>query len=163
MLLANSSSKSGDSRGLQCHAKEVQSLWWAAPGPCVIHQVLSAVILTLFRGALTRAVPQRRVKRAGSPDLDPLCAGGGLEGRRTQSLVLVSERQGEPWTLYNKTHALMIQTHAFITIIHPRQILYTHRHIFLVPAVFSCRFREGSRTGGRIKRPLPSLPAPRTG
>lgn len=87
----------------------------------MIHQVLSAVILTLFRGALTRAVPQRRVERAGRPDLDPPCAGGGLEGRRTQSLVLVSERQGEPLTLYNKTHTLMIQTHAFITIIHPRQ------------------------------------------
>ena len=120
MLLANSSSKSGDSRGLQCHAKEVQSLWWAAPGPCVIHQVLSAVILTLFRGALTRAVPQRRVMRRGVQASIRRVQVAASRGAR-QSLVLVSERQGEPLTLYNKTHTLMIQTHAFITVIHPRQ------------------------------------------
>lgn len=62
---------------------------------------------------------------------NPLRAGAGPQGRRTQqSLVLVSERQGKPWTWYIcKTHTLMIQKHAFIMVIHPRQTLHTLPHL----------------------------------
>lgn len=62
----------------------------------------------------------------------PLRIGAGPEGRRTQqSLVLVSERQGKPWTWYliRFIHTLMIQKHAFIMIIHPRQTLHTLPHL----------------------------------